>query len=234
MLGVIVNTVAILIGSAVGLLCRRGIPQKIADAVMIGLGLCTMYIGISGMLVGENTLVLIASMVFGAACGTLIDLDGKLTALGDLLSRRLSRQAGGNSITEGFVTASMLFCIGSMTIMGSLNAGLTGDNELLFTKSLLDLISSSMLSASLGVGVMCAAAFVLTFQGAIVLSAGFLGPLLTAGAVNELTCVGSLLIVGVGLNLTGITKLKIVNYLPAIFFAPFFYYFAQWISGLIG
>jgi uncharacterized membrane protein YqgA involved in biofilm formation len=222
MLGVIVNSLAVLLGSSVGLLCKKGIPEKISKAIMLGIGLCTIYIGISGTLKGQNTLVLILSMVFGAAAGTLLDLDGLITKLGRALERKFQREDGRVSITEGFVTASLLFCVGAMTIVGSLNAGLSGDNEMLYTKSLLDLISSCMLSVTLGIGVLFSAAFVFVFQGALVLLAQVLAPVLTDAAIAELTCAGSLLILALGLNLIGLTKIKAANYLPALLFAPLF------------
>ncbi|SHI20798.1 hypothetical protein SAMN02745823_03406 [Sporobacter termitidis DSM 10068] len=221
MIGVLVNTATVIIGSLIGLIFKRGIPKKLTDAVMIGIGLCTVYIGISGALKGENTLILIGSIVLGAVLGTALDLDRRLNGLGELIGRRFKKSAYGSvSVAEGFVTASLLFCIGAMTIVGSLDAGLTGDNKMLFTKSVLDFVSSAILSVSLGIGVICAAAFVFVFQGAIVLLAQYLRPVLTASAINEMTCAGSLIIVALGLNILGVTKIKVANYLPAIVFAP--------------
>ena len=222
MLGVIVNTITVLLGSTVGLFCKRAIPEKITKAIMLAIGLCTIYIGVSGTLDGENTLVLILSMVFGTAAGTAMDLDRRITQLGELLNRRFQRADGSVSLTEGFVTGSLLFCVGAMTIVGSLNAGLRDDNEMLFTKSLLDLISSCMLSVSLGIGVLFSAVFVFVFQGALVLLAQFLAPVLSAAAIAEITCAGSLMILALGLNLIGLTKFKVVNFLPALIFAPLF------------
>ena len=222
MLGVIVNTIAVLLGSTVGLFCKRAIPEKITKVIMLAIGLCTIYIGVSGTLDGENTLVLILSMVFGTAAGTAMDLDRRITQLGELLNRRFQRADGSVSLTEGFVTGSLLFCVGAMTIVGSLNAGLRDDNEMLFTKSLLDLISSCMLSVSLGIGVLFSAVFVFVFQGALVLLAQFLAPVLSAAAIAEITCAGSLMILALGLNLIGLTKFKVVNFLPALIFAPLF------------
>ncbi|MDD7772579.1 MAG: DUF554 domain-containing protein [Firmicutes bacterium] len=218
--GVLVNTLTVIVGSLVGLLCKKGLPKRLTDAVMLGIGLVTVYIGISGALKGENTLIVIAVMVLGAIVGTLLDIDKGINRLGDWVSSRFHRTDDKASAGEGFVTASLLFCIGSMTIVGSLNAGLTGDNEMLFTKSMLDLVSSCMLAASLGVGVLCSAVFVLVFQGALVLLAGCLQSVLTTPAINEMICVGSLLILALGLNLLGVTKLKVANYLPAVVFAP--------------
>ena len=220
MLGVIVNTIAVIIGSTVGLIFKKGIPERFSSAIMTGIALCTVYIGISGALKGENTIVLILSMVLGAITGTLLDIDGFLSRLGGVVEKKFSRPGEQSGIAQAFVTASLLFCVGAMTIVGSLTAGLTGDNEMLFTKSVLDLISSSMLSVSLGIGVLFSAAFVFVFQGAIALCAGLLEGVLTTDAINEIICSGSLLILALGFNMLGITKIKVANYLPAFFFAP--------------
>lgn len=224
MLGVIVNVATVLLGSAVGLLLKKGIPEKLSKAVMIAIGLCTLYIGIDGALEGSNTIVLIISMVLGTIVGTLIDIDGAINRLGTFLQNKFKKQDGRTSIAEGFMTGSLLFCVGAMTIVGSMNAGLNGDNELLFTKSVLDLISSCMLASSLGIGVMFAAAFVLVFQGGLVLLSGLLQTVMSDPAVvAEITCAGSVMIIGLGLNLLGITKIKVANLLPAMLFVPLVY-----------
>lgn len=221
MTGVIANTLTVIIGSMIGLIFKKGIPEKVSSAVMTGLGLCTVYIGIDGALAGENVLITIASMVIGSIVGTLVDIDLAINNLGIWVEKKFSGDKKGQvSITEGFVTASLLFCVGAMTINGSLNAGISGDNSLLYTKALLDLFSSSMLAASLGIGVLFAAAFVFGFQGLLVLCAGFLAPVLTDSAIAEMTCAGSLIIIALGTNIIGITKIKIANYLPAIVAAP--------------
>lgn len=221
MTGVLLNTLTVILGSTIGLVFKKGIPEKVSSAVMTGLGLCTIYIGIDGALAGENVLIAIASMVIGTILGEIIDIDLAITRLGNWIEKKFSSPDKDHiSIAEGFVTASLLFCVGAMTINGSLNAGISGDNSLLYTKSILDLFSSSMLAASLGIGVMFAAAFVLGFQGLLVLFAGFLAPILTDSAIAEMTCVGSLIIIALGTNLIGATKLKIANYLPAIVIAP--------------
>lgn len=234
MLGVLVNTAAVLVGSGIGMLFQKAIPEKIAKAAMTAIALCTVYIGISGALKGENTLILIVSMLLGTIIGTALDLDGKIEHLGNYVERRFQKKDGQVTVAQGFVTASLLFCMGSMTIVGSLNAGLYGDYELLFTKSLLDFISSMMLSVTLGIGVICAGGFVLVFQGALVLLAAALRPVLTDSAIAEMTCAGSVMIIGMGLNMLGVTKLKIANYLPALVVAPIVCYFAPMLSGLLG
>ena len=220
MLGVIVNTITVIIGSITGLLFKKGIPKKITDAIMTGIGLCTVSIGISGLIEDVNAIILIISIVLGAALGTLLDIDSKINHMGDYLSKKFKSNTDKTSVSEGFVTACLLFCVGSMTIVGSLNAGLLGDNKMLLTKALLDLISSTMLSASLGIGVLFAAGFVFVFQGSLVLLAQYIAPFLTPETIAQLNGAGSLLIFALGLNIIGITKIKIANYLPAIIIAP--------------
>ena len=230
MLGVIVNTLTVIIGGAVGLLLKKGIPERVSSAVMAALGLCTLYIGIDGALAGSNTIVLIVSMVLGTIVGTLLNIDGAINRLGKFVEGRMKRSDGKTSVAEGFMTASLLFCVGAMAIVGSLNAGLNGDNKVLFTKSVLDLISACMLASSLGVGVLFSALFVFGYQGALVLLAGLLQNVLTdAALIAEISCAGSLMIIGLGLNLLGITKLKVADQLPAILFVPLFYALAQYL-----
>ena len=220
MLGVLVNTLAIIAGSSLGLFFRKGLPERIAKAVMTAIGLSIIYLGITGMMAGKEALVIIVSLVLGGALGTLLDIDGGIKRLGQFAERKLNRpQVNGPSIGEGFVTASLLFCVGSMAIIGSLNAGLSGDNTILFAKSVLDFISSAMLSLSLGLGVLLSAALVLLYQGLIVLLSQVLRPLLSTTAIAEMSSVGSILIFVLGLNLLQITKIKIADFLPAIIFA---------------
>lgn len=232
MLGVIVNTLTVILGSTIGLLCKRGVPKKLTDAVMTGIGLCTIYLGIQSLFAGQNVLILIAATVLGAMVGTLLDIDGGINRLGEAVQNRFPKRDEKVSVAEGFVTASLLFCIGSMTVIGSFNSGISGDHQMIFTKSFLDFFSSMMLSVSLGVGVICAAGFVFVFQGALVLLAMLAGSFLSASMIAEMTCAGGLMILALGLNLTGITKIKVANYLPALIFAPLFAYLVEVISAM--
>lgn len=231
MIGVLLNTATVIIGSAIGMLFKKGISKRLSDAVMIAIGACTLYIGISGSLSGKNVLITIISMVLGVIVGTLIDLDKQINKVGDFFKNKFSKT--GATFTEGFVTGSLLFCVGAMTITGSLSAGITGDNSTIFAKSLLDLISSMMLSSVLGIGVMAASVFVLVFQGGLVLLAQYIGPYLSQGVIDEITCIGSVIIILLGLNIIGVGKFKVANFLPAIFFAPFVYYLYNLFIGLI-
>ena len=224
MLGVIINVITVLIGSCVGLLFKKGIPERISNATMIGLGACTLYIGISGSLCGENVLILIAAIVIGVIIGTLMNIDGKINVLAKKVETIFAKKNGkGVSLAEGLVTSTLLFCVGSMTVTGSLQAGLTGDSTVLITKACLDLVSSAMLASTLGVGVLLSTLSVLVIQGGLVLLAGLLAPFMTTGAINEMTCAGSLLIIMIGTNLMGITKIKVADFLPAIVLAPVIY-----------
>lgn len=220
--GVLFNTFTVIIGSLIGLAFKKGIPKKLTDALMCGIGLCTVYIGMSGAISagsdGEaNPVMPIISVALGVAIGTLIDIDARLTRLGNAVEGRFARNADAKGkVAEGFVSACLLFCVGSMTIVGAINAGVSGDNTLYFTKGVLDFVSGMALSVSFGIGVLLSALFVFVFQGGLVLAAGLIEPLLTSHMICEMNCTGSLLIVIIGLNLMGITKIKVANYLPAI------------------
>lgn len=217
--GVLVNVLTVLTGSTVGLLLKKQIPERLTNAVMTAIGLCTVAIGVTGVIKGENQLVMIISLVLGTIVGTLIDIDGKLTKIGDKLQKKKGENEK-STFSQGFVTASLLFCVGAMTIVGSMNAGISGDNQMLYTKSVLDLISSTMLGASLGIGVLFSSVFVLVFQGGLVALSMGLGSFLNDFAVAELICAGSVMIIALGLNLIGITKIKVANLLPGLVFVP--------------
>ena len=216
--GTIVNTFTVLGGSLIGMLFKKGIPQRLNDTLMKGLGLCTLFLGVSGAMKGENTLVMILSMILGAAIGEGIDIDARVSAFFHRLEAKLRKPGqSGPSIADGFINSCLLFCVGSMTLVGSLNAGLLNDHSMLLTKSMLDLCSSMLFASTMGIGVMLSAVFVLVYQGGLTLLASLLAPVLTATVIAEMTCVGSLIIIGTGLNLLGITHLKLMNLLPAMF-----------------
>ena len=223
MFGVIVNVITVLAGACIGLLFRKGIPERVSRAAMTGLGACTLYIGISGSLSGENVLILIASVVLGAISGTLLNIDGAINTLAQKVENKFKKEGKQVSLAEGLISATLLFCVGSMTVTGSIQAGLTGDHSVLITKAMLDLVSAMMLASSLGAGVLLSAVSVLVIQGSLVLLAGLIAPFMSTGAINEMTCAGSILIIMIGTNLMGITKIKVADYLPAILFAPILY-----------
>ncbi|MBQ2389997.1 MAG: DUF554 domain-containing protein [Clostridia bacterium] len=232
MLGVIVNVITVIIGSTIGLLFKKGIPERISNAVMTGIGLCTIYIGISGVIECKDPLTMIISIVLGVAIGTLFKIDDGINKIGAFISSKFKKSGKNSAAAEGFVTACLVFCIGAMTITGSIEAGLNNNNDILFTKSLLDLVSSAMLSVSLGVGVIFAALFVLIFQGGLVLLSQLLSGILTDPAIiTSITSTGGLLILALGLNIIGVTKIKVADFLPAIVISPFVYSLLQMIMG---
>ena len=219
LVGTLVNTGAVIAGSLIGMLLGNILPERLRDTVMKGLGLCTMFIGITGLTGGSNALITIISIAVGAVIGELLDLDGLLNRFAGGLEKKFKRDSGGPSLAEGFVTASLVFCVGAMTVVGALNDGLTGNHEMLFTKATLDFVSSMIFASSLGVGVMLSASAVLVIQGSIACLASLVAPLLqqNPATIPEMTVVGSVLIMGLGMNLLGLCKLKVMNYVPAIF-----------------
>lgn len=215
MLGTAVNVAAVLLGGVIGLLIKKGLPKRLETALMTALGLCTMYIGISGLSEGKNTLVLILSMVIGTLIGEAIDLDRQVCRLGDYIQSKFKNKGG--SVAEGFVSASLLFCVGAMSIVGSLESGLCGNHEILFAKSTLDFVAAILFASSFGIGVLFSAAFVLAYQGSLTLLAQWISPLLSDAATAEMSCVGSLILIALALNMIGLSKFKVMNFVPAIF-----------------
>lgn len=216
--GTFVNCGGVIAGTALGLLLGKLIPAHLSDSVIKGVALCVFYIGVSGMLASENTLVMIVSMVLGTIVGELLRLDDHLNALGDKIEKSFARHGLRGRVSEGFVTASLLYCVGAMAIVGSLEAGLTGNHETLFAKSILDAVSSVVYASTMGFGVALSAIPLLLYQGTITLCASLLSPVLTDVVIAEMKAVGSLLIVALSLNMLGLTKIKVMNSLPAMFF----------------
>lgn len=221
MLGTIVNCLAVIGGSLVGLLFKNGIPEKYNQTVMQSVGMSVILIGIKTALGSDDLLMIIGSMAIGSLIGEWIGIEAYLEKLGDWLESKFSKNSSGFS--TGFVTASLIFCVGSMAIVGSLESGLLNKHDVLFAKSTLDGICSLILSSSLGIGVMFSAVPILLYQGGITLAAGLLKPFLIPVVVSQMSATGGLLIVGIGLNMLREKKLKVGNMLPAIFL-PLIYY----------
>lgn len=218
MVGTLINTVAILVGTALGLLLRKGIPERLRETVVQGQGLCVILIGLSGALKTGDTLCMIICMVAGALIGAAINIEKRLNDLGAFLERKVTRGQGETgSVAKGFVSASLLFCVGAMAIVGAMDSGLRGDHSTLIAKSALDGISAIFFASSLGIGVGLSAFAVLIYQGAIALLAMWIEPLLTETVITEMSAVGGLLIVGIGLNMIYDKHIPVGNLLPAIF-----------------
>lgn len=216
-MGTLVNCLTIIGGCIIGLCIKGKVNEKVSTTVMQGLGLCSLYIGISGSLKCEEPIQLIVSMAVGALIGELIDIDKWLTKLGDYFENKFKKKDDKVSISEGFVTSSLLFCVGAMAIVGSLESGLNGDNTTLYAKSVLDGVSSIIFSSTLGIGVFLSVFTVLIYQGSITLAASMLSGILSTSVITNMSVVGSVIIIGLGLNILGMTKIKVANLLPAIF-----------------
>lgn len=222
MLGTIVNALAVIGGCIIGLIVKGRLTEKISNTIMNGLALCVIYIGISGVLKGDDTLLIIICIAIGALIGEIIDIDKRLNSLGDYLEKKINLKRKDSSsdkvsISEGFVTSSLLFCVGAMAVVGSLESGLQGNHETLFAKSVLDGVSSIIFTSSLGIGVMLSSVVILIYQGSITLLAGVLSGILTNTVISNMSAIGSLLIMGLGTNMIGASKIKVANLLPAIF-----------------
>ncbi len=223
MLGTIVNAVAIIAGALVGLVFKNGIPEKYNRTVMQAIGLAVLLIGMKGALGSNDLLVIIISLAIGSLVGEMIGIENHLEKFGRFLEKKFSK--GSSTFSAGFVTASLMYCVGSMAIVGSLESGLTGNHSTLFAKAALDGIVGIILSSSLGVGVLFAAVPVFIYQGGITLLAGLLKPLLVPAVISQMSATGGLLIVALGLNMIRDKKIPVGNMLPAIFM-PLIYYIA--------
>lgn len=215
MLGTIVNTVSIIVGSLIGLFFKGKIPEKYSQTIMHGIGLAVVLIGIKTALNTDAILIVILSFVIGSIIGELIRIEDRLDQFGNWIGKKLSKNSAG--ISKGFVTASLLYCVGAMAIIGSMESGLTGNHQTLFAKSILDGIGSVIFASTLGVGVIFSAAAVFIYQGLITLTASSIKPFLLPEVISQMSAVGGLLIFAIGLGLLEIKKIKIGNMLPAIF-----------------
>jgi hypothetical protein len=215
LLGTIVNTVSIIAGSLIGLLFKGGISEKYNRTMMQAIGLAVVLIGVKTALKTDAILIVILSLAIGGILGELLGIEDRLELLGNWIGKRLSKDSTG--IARGFVSASLLFCVGAMAIVGSMESGLAGDHQTLFAKSILDGISSVFFASTLGIGVIFSAASVFVYQGFITMTASFLGQFLVPDVVSQMSAIGGLLILAIGIGLLEIKKIKVGNILPAIF-----------------
>ena len=212
LLGSVVNGGAVVVGGLVGMFVGKLLPERLRTSVMAALSLMTIGIAVPGLLKSSNALITIISMVIGTIIGELLNIDAAVNKLGENLQKRFS----GSRVTEGFVTGSLVFAIGALAVMGPLQSGLQHQHDLLFSKSVIDGVASIVFASTLGLGVALSGLMVFAVEGSIALLASVVAPYLGEAVVNEITFVGSLLIVGISLNLLGITKLRILNMVPAI------------------
>ena len=212
LLGSLVNGGAIIVGGLVGLFAGKLLPERLRGSLMAALSLMTIGIAVPGLLKSSNALIPIISMVVGTLIGELLDIESAVNKLGESLQKRFT----GSSVTEGFVTGSLVFAVGALAVMGPLESGLQHQHSLLFSKSVIDGVASVVFASTLGLGVALSGVTVFVVEGSIALLASVVAPYLGDVVVNEITFVGSLLIVGISLNLLGVTKLRILNMVPAI------------------
>ncbi|HZH92956.1 MAG TPA: DUF554 domain-containing protein [Tissierellaceae bacterium] len=220
-MGTIVNSVAVVAGALLGVFLRKGIKDQYTSTIMDGMALAVVIIGVMGALEMNNLIVVLASIVVGSIIGERLDLDKRLENLGTSMEKRFGR--GDSDFSKGFIMASLVYCIGAMAILGALESGLTGNHETLYAKSVLDGVSAVIFASTFGIGVAFSAVAVFLYQGAITLLASSVKDLLTPEVINEMSSIGGILIMAIGINILGIKKVKIANMLPAIFI-PIVYY----------
>ena len=225
MIGTLINVAAILVGSTIGLLLKRSFRQSMADVVMQGLGLCVMLIGFTGAIETDNVLLMILSVVVGGVIGSLIGIGRRLNDVGEYAQRKLIRAENceNNTFAKAFVTASLVFCVGAMAVVGALDSGIRGDHSTLIAKSALDGVASIVFASALGPGVMLSALPVLLYQGSIAVLGNLVAPLLGTLVVQEMSAVGGLLIIGVGMNMLLKSEIQVADLLPAIFIPTIYF-----------
>jgi uncharacterized membrane protein YqgA involved in biofilm formation len=222
MLGTIVNVAAVIAGSSIGLLLKTRLPEKITAIVFHGIGLVTIFFGVAMALRSQNWVILILSVVSGAIAGQLLNLDARMNRAGEMLKKSL--KITNQRFTEGMVTAFLLFCMGSLTVLGALEEGMNQNPELLLAKSVMDGFSSIALSAAMGIGVMFSVVPLLIYQGGITLFAGSLQNVLSEPMIMEITAAGGIILLGMGINILEIKRIQVLNLLPALIMAVVFYY----------
>jgi uncharacterized membrane protein YqgA involved in biofilm formation len=217
-LGTVINTSAVLVGAGIGTLVGARLPEGMRQTAMHALGLVTVLVGIQSFLRFDNPLVPLVSVILGLVVGELVGIDGGLKRFGDALERRFSK--GGSPVSRAFVTTSLLFCVGPLTFLGSLQDGISGDYRLLALKSALDFVASLSFASVLGWGVLLSAGSVLVVQGGLTLAGAFFGAFMDEPVILAMTSTGGVLLVGLGLGLLELKELRVANMLPALIVAP--------------
>ncbi len=221
MLGTLVNVAAIIAGSLVGLIFRGRISEKYNKTIIQAISLAVILIGLKSAFKCNDFILIIISLALGSLLGELCQIEHRLENAGTWLEKKFSKK-GGN-FADGFVTTSLLYCVGAMAIVGSLESGLTGNHNTLFAKSTLDGIAAVIFSSTMGIGVLFSSVSVFLYQGTITLAAVYIKPFLVPEVISQMSSVGGLLIVGLGINMLGKNKIKVGNMLPAVFI-PLIYY----------
>ena len=219
MLAVFVNALTVILGSTLGVLLNKHLKEEYTKTVIACMGICTMVIGITGAIATSNIIIVVVCLVVGTVIGELLKLEQRLDNVGNWLKSKLP-QKGNSQFTEGFVSASLLFCIGSMSIMGSFEAGLQGNYDITFAKAAMDGIISVTFAATMGIGVAFSALTIIAYQGGLTLLAGVIAPILSAPVITEMSAVGGVMLIATGMNIMKLTKdrIRVGNMLPALIF----------------
>ena len=226
MQGTLINTAAIIIGSLVGVGLRGGIPAQFKEGILGAIGLAVLLIGAKSALQTDALLLVIISLALGSLVGETLRIEDRLESLGHWIGKRLAGREEG--LANAFVTASLVFCVGAMAVVGALESGLSGNHQTLYAKSVLDGVTSIVFASTLGIGVIFSSLAVFFYQGTITLCAAYLKPFLTPTVVEQMTAIGGLLILAIGFNILGIKRLRIGNMLPAIFMPLFYHLVMSW------
>ncbi len=221
MLGTIVNSLAIVVGGLIGFFFKNIIPARLSDSLLKASAMAVLLVGIKLSLVGENLTLLIVSLILGTLIGELINIEGKLDKLGGFVESKFKNK--DSNITQGFVSCTLVYCVGSMAIVGSIQSGLTGNHEILFSKAVLDGIISITMAVTMGIGVVLSSVSVFVYQGSITMLAQFLQSVLSDVVVSEMTAIGGVLIMAIALNFLEIKRIKVGNMIPAVFI-PIIYF----------
>lgn len=220
-MGAIVDAIVVIISSSIGLLFKKGIPSHLHERVMEGIGLAVLAIAIPGIIKGQNTIVMILSLIIGIIIGELINLEKRITDFALFLEMKFAKkkkatEKSDRDWVQAFISASLITCVGSMTVIGSLESGLTGNNTTLYSKSIIDGIATFLLATSMGPGVILSFITILVVEGLLILFANMLSVFMPVEVIAEMSCVGSIILIGLGLNILKVTELKILNFTPAI------------------
>ena len=234
-IGTIINALLVVVGSVIGLLLKKAIPERFKESMVQALALATMTIGLTGIinsssavteggkLSGNYIMLMVISMAVGTFLGELINIEKKLNKMGDFFENKFSSQNSESTFALGFVTASLVFCVGSMTILGALNDGILHDPTILITKGILDMIMALVFASTMGIGVLFSVFAIIIYQGCLTLCATIVSPYLTETVISQMSFVGSILVMGIGFNFIYEPKLKLANMLPAMFIPPIWY-----------
>lgn len=214
MIGTLVNTAAVIIGGTIGLLLKKNMPERVTTIYFQAVGLFTLAIGITMVVKMEHILIVVGSLAIGSLLGEWLNLENGAERMSNYLKKRF--RIGSDKFSEGLITAFLLFCIGSMTILGTIQEGTGGSSDLLFTKSLMDFFSALLLASAFGIGVLVSSIPLLIFQAALTLLAMYASSFFTPSIIQGLTSVGGILLIGLGINILEIKRLRIMNMLPAL------------------